>query len=79
MKTLKAICTAAALSVPAHAGDMQTPRFIASPPESNITGDMSVLTATSSALGDMSTPRLRGYSLGSGLDFLRTQETAPKK
>ena len=62
MKTLKAICTAAilalALSVPAYAGDILTPGFTAPPPspESNSTGDMSVPTATSSALDDMSTP-----------------------
>src|SRR6266851_2839458 len=63
MKTLKAICTAAilalALSVPAYAGDILTPGFTAPPPppppESNITGDVSVPTATSSAPGDMST------------------------
>lgn len=64
MKTLKAICTAAilalALSVPTYAGDVLTPGFTAPPPpppaESNIIGDMSVPTATSSDLGDISTP-----------------------
>jgi hypothetical protein len=64
MKTLKAICTAAilalALSVPTYAGDVLVPGRTAPPPppESNITGDMSVPTATSFALGDVSTAGL---------------------
>ncbi len=45
MKTLKAICTAAilalALSVPAYAGDVQTPGCTAPPPTANSTEDMS--------------------------------------
>jgi hypothetical protein len=64
MKTLKAICTAAilslALSVPVSAGELLTPGYTAPPPppppESIIVVDTSVPTDTSFAPDDMSAP-----------------------
>lgn len=64
MKTLKAICTAAilalALSIPANAGDVETPGFAPPPPPPPSTSiaersieDTSVSRAPSSALGDI--------------------------
>jgi hypothetical protein len=45
MKTLKAICTAGilalALSVPAYAGDLETPGFTSPPPPANSTAETS--------------------------------------
>lgn len=63
MKILKAMCTAAilalALSVPAYAGQIETPGYTPPPPpppESNITVDISVPMATSFDLRDTSSP-----------------------
>jgi len=58
MKTLKAICTAAilalALSVPAPAGELQTPGYTAPPPTANSTEEMSTPDVTAS--GEISSP-----------------------
>lgn len=64
MKSMKAICTAAvlalALSAPAYAGDMLTPGVNTPPPppppELHFTGALSVPSAPSSLLGDITTP-----------------------
>jgi hypothetical protein len=65
MKTMKAICTAAvlalALSAPAYAGDMLTPGVNSPPPpppppELNFAGAVSVPSAASLLLGDITTP-----------------------
>lgn len=63
MKTLQAICTATilalVLSLPAYAGEIQTPGSPAPtpppPPSSTMTGDMSEPTGTSTDLDDTST------------------------
>ena len=61
MKTLKAICTAAilalALSVPAYAGDMQTPGC-ANP------GDISTPGETTAAPGDIDSPAVTSTDPG---------------
>ena len=62
MKTLKAICTAAilafALSIPVSAGEMLTPGVTPPPPPPPVEEGITVeaTTATSSELGDLSSP-----------------------
>ncbi|MDQ2920261.1 MAG: hypothetical protein M3R52_01405 [Acidobacteriota bacterium] len=61
MKTLKAICTAAilalALSVPAYAGEINSPGFTSPAPGTEpAPGDISSPAATSTEPGDISSP-----------------------